>query len=57
MITGAAGEELAEVGAGEAPLKGSRGWLVVVLNGEQSRLEIGEGGAVIGSEDLASGLA
>ena len=52
MIT-EAGEELVEAGAGEGPLKGSRGWLVVVLNGEQSLLEIGEGGALIVASLLA----
>src|SRR5260370_28661862 len=48
-----AGEEFVEVGAGEGPLKGAGGLLVVVLEGEQTLLEFGEGGEVIGSEDLA----
>ena len=52
MIT-EAGEELVEGGAGEGPLKGSRGWLVVVLNGERSLLETGEGGALIVASLLA----
>src|SRR5712691_1879198 len=48
-----AGEEFVQVGAGEGPLKGSGGLLVVVLEGEQTLLEFGEGGEVIGSKDLA----
>src|SRR5260370_18091890 len=48
-----AGEEFVQVGAGEGPLKGTCGLLVVVLEGEQTLLEVGEGGEVIGSEDLA----
>jgi hypothetical protein len=48
-----AGEEFAEVGAGEGPLEGSGGVLVVVLKGEQMVLELRDGGEVIRSEDLA----
>jgi hypothetical protein len=48
-----AGEKFAQVGASEGPLKGSGSLLVVVLEGEQTLLEFGEGGEVIGSEDLA----
>src|SRR5262245_38404347 len=47
------GEKFVQVGAGEGPLKGSGGLLVVVVEGEQTLLEVGEGGEVIGSEDLA----
>ena len=46
-------EKFVQVGAGEGPLKGSGGLLVVVLEGEQTLLEFGEEGEVIGSEDLA----
>ncbi len=42
-----------QIGAGEGPLKGSGGLLVVVLEGEQMLLEFSEGGDVIGSEDFA----
>ncbi len=52
-MTVKAGEKLAQVGAGESPLKGSGGLLVVVLEGEQTLLEFGQGGEIIGSEDLA----
>jgi hypothetical protein len=48
-----AGEKFVQVGAGEGPLKGSGSLLVVVLEGEQTLLEFGEGGEVIGSENLA----
>ena len=44
---------MAQVGAGESPLKGTGGLLVVILEGEQPLLEFGQGGEVIGSEDLA----
>jgi hypothetical protein len=47
-----AGEEFVQVGAGEGPLKWTGGLLVVVLEGQQALLESGEGGEVIGGEDL-----
>ena len=52
-MTVKAGEKLAQVSAGESPLKGSGGLLVVVLEGEQTLLEFEQGGEIIGSEDLA----
>ena len=47
-----ASEEFVQVGAGEGPLKWTGGLLVVVLEGQQALLESGEGGEVIGGEDL-----
>ena len=47
-----ASEEFVQVGAGEGPLKRTGGLLVVVLEGQQALLEFGEGGKVIGGEDL-----
>jgi len=47
-----ASEEFVQVGAGEGPPKRTGGLLVMVLEGQQALLEFGEGGEVIGREDL-----
>jgi hypothetical protein len=46
-IIAKAGEKFVQIGAGEGPLKGSGGLLVVVLEGEQMLLEFSEGGEVM----------
>src|SRR5829696_4319514 len=47
------GEQRIEIGTGELPLKGPGDLLVMILESEQSRLDLGEVGEVVGSEHLA----
>jgi hypothetical protein len=50
---GKTAEEPVEIGAGVAPVERDRGLLVAGLEGQQSALELGEVGEVVGGQHLA----
>jgi hypothetical protein len=48
-----AGQELVEVGAGESPVEGPGGGVVVLFEGEDLLGEVAEVAEVVGGEELA----
>jgi len=53
LVLGQAAEQAIQVGLGVAPIEGNGGLLRAVLEGEQTMLDLGKVGGVVGGQHLA----